>query len=264
MLNFLRSFVNTKGKQLGRDFVQALVEFDPDSATQAQLDQMERDLDQAGGILQKIRTDYDREVREAEAAEKRYNQMLAAAEHLQGKLDVAADGDKPGIEASLARLITQLEEFAPEVEQERQDVVEVKALLDEAQEAYRIKAQDLTSAKQKLDRARHDMQRATMQQERAEEKARRAAEVAGLRGNSTNKLTVAVDAMQRRADEARAKSEAAHLKASTLTRLTQSTPSGDANIAEAMRAVEGTGRVGGLSDRLAALKGPSTKALPKQ
>jgi len=265
MFSFVKSFIGVKGKQLGQDIVQALVEIDPESATQAQLEQMERDLDQAGLVLQKIRADYEREVREADDAEKRYNQMLAAAEHLQRKLDAAETGgagDRAGLEASLAKLVTQLEDFAPEVEQERQDVVEVQALLDEALAAYKAKAEALTTAKQKLDRARTDMQRAILAQERADEKARRAAEVAGLRQGGTNKLTVAVDAMQRRAEDARSKAEASRLKADTLTRLGQGSAA-DANIAEAMRAVESGGRVGGLSERLAALKGPSSRALPK-
>jgi len=264
MLDFLKSFVGVKSKQLGQDFVKALVEFDPESATQAQLDQMERDLDQAGTVLQKLRADYEREVREAQEAEKHYNQLLAAAELLQRKLDAAMEGEKPGIEASLAKLVTQLEEYAPEVEHEKQDVVEVKALLDEATGAYKAKAQALTQAKQKLDRAKHDMQRAAIEEERAQEKAQRAAEVAGLRQGSATKLNVAVDAMQRQADEARAKAEAARLKASTLTQLSQGPVAGDPNITEALRAVENGGRSGSLTDRLAALRSPGQRALPKE
>lgn len=256
MFSFLKSFVGVKSKQLGQDLVQAIVEIDPESATQAQLEQMEKDLDNAGVILQKIRADYEREVREAEAAEKRYNQMLAAAEHLQDKAASPStpEGDKAGLEASLGKLLEQLEQFAPEVAQERQDVVDVKALLDETQAAYKAKAEMLATAKQKLDRARHDMQRAVMQQDRAEEQARRQAEVSGLRATGTNKLNVAVDAMQRRADEARAKAESARMKTQVLSNVASGVPDGDANIAEALKAVQGGASKGSAADRLAALK----------
>lgn len=254
MLSFMRSFIGVKGEQIGQDIVRAIVDLDPESATQAQLDQMERDLDQAGAVIQKIRTDYDREVREAEAARKRNEQMLGAAEILQNKLATAADGEKAALEASLGKLIAQLEEFAPQLAQEEQDVVEVKALLDDAQNAYRAKAEALGQAKARLERAKRDMQRAKIEEERAAEKAARAAEVAGLRQNSGSKLNVAVDAMQRRADEARAKAEASKLKATTLSSVVNPNAE-DPNIAEALRQAQSGGAAqGSLADRLAKLK----------
>ncbi|CAK0760802.1 PspA/IM30 family protein [uncultured Gammaproteobacteria bacterium] len=255
MFSFLKSFVGVKGEQLGRDIVSAIVEMDPESATQAQLDQMEKDLDAAGLVIQKIRTDYEREVREADAANKRYAQMMSAAELLQAKLENPAVADKAGVEASMGKLIEQLERFKPEMEQENQDVVEVKALLDDAQDAYRAKAEALAQAKQKLDRAKHDMHRATMEKDRAEEKARRAAEVAGLRSGGGNKLNVAVEAMQRKADEARAQAGAAKLKATTLNNVGLGGIESDSHIAEAMKTAAGGSPAGAsIGDRLAALK----------
>jgi chromosome segregation ATPase len=253
MFSFVKSFVGVKGQQLGQDIVKAIVEIDPESATQAQLDQMERDLDKAGDVIQKLRSDYDREVREAEAASKRYNQLMAAAELLQAKLADPAVADHAGIEASLNRLVSQLEQLQPEVASEQKDVDEVKSLLDQANAAYQEKAAALTTARQNLERAKRDMQRAIQEQERADEKARRAAEVAGLRQTSGSSLTIATDAMQRRSDEARAKTEAARLKAETLTTLTRPTAD-DPHIAEALKAVQGSSPSGNLADRLARLK----------
>ncbi len=255
MFSFMKSFVGVKGQQLGQDIVKAIVEMDPESASQAQLDQMEKDLDKAGAVIQKLRTDYDRELREYQDAKKRYDQLLAAAELLQRKLDNPATADKAGIEASLSKLLGQLEQLQPEVEAEQKDVDEVQAMLDQAQAAYREKAEALTQAKQNLERAKRDMQRAVQDQERAAEKAQRAAEVAGLRDTKVSGLTVATDAMQRRADEARAKAEAAKLKADTLTTLTKPN-SDDANIAAALKEVQGGGAPGGssLAERLAKLK----------
>lgn len=255
MFSFMKSFLGAKGQQLGQELVQAIVEIDPEAATQAQLDQMEKDLDETGLVLQKIRVDYDREVREAETAEKRYNQMLAAAEHLQAKIAATPAGEQAPLEASLVKLLGQLEEFAPEVDQERRDVTDMQGLLDEAQAAYKTKAEALTKAKQNLDRAKRDMQRASIEQERAEDKARRAAEVAGLRGGgSGNKLNIAVDAMKRRAEDARAKAATARMKSDALTAAV-SPVDGDANIAAALKAVEGAGAgATSLADRLQALK----------
>lgn len=261
MFSFLKSFVGVKGQQLGQELVQAIVSIDPNAATQAQLDQMEKDLDAAGTVLQKIRTDYDREVREADAAEKRYHQLLAAAEHLQAKVATAGPSEQGSLEASLQKLVEQLERFVPELEQERQDVVDVRVLLDEAQAAYKLKAEALGQAKQNLERAKRDMQRAVIQQERAEEQSRRAAEVAGLRQSSGNKLHVAIEAMQRKTDEARAQAASHKMKADALS--TMAAPEqGDANIVAALKAVESGARSGSLTDRLAALKGTKPLALP--
>ena len=255
MFSFMKSFVGVKGQQLGQDIVKAIVEMDPESASQAQLDQMEKDLDKAGAVIQKLRADYDRELREAQEAKKGYDQLLAAAELLQRKLENPAVADKAGIEASLAKLVAQLEQRQPEVEAEQKDVDEVQALLDQAQAAYREKAETLTNAKQNLERSKRDMQRAIQEQERASEKAQRAAEVAGLRDGKISGLTVATDAMQRRADEARAKAEAAKLKADTLTTLSKPAAD-DAHIAAALKEVQGESAGGGasLADRLAKLK----------
>ena len=255
MFSFMKSFVGVKGQQLGQDIVKAIVEMDPESASHAQLDQMEKDLDKAGAVIQKLRTDYDRELREYQDAKKRYDQLLAAAEVLQRKLDNPETGDKAGIEASLAKLVGQLEQLEPEVEAEQKDVDEVQSLLDQAQAAYREKAEALTQAKQNLERTKRDMQRAIQDQERASEKAQRAAEVAGLRDTKVSGLTVATDAMQRRADEARAKAAAAKLKADTLTTLTKP-GTDDPHIAEALKEVQGGGAPSGssLAERLAKLK----------
>ncbi len=256
MFSFMKSFVGVKGQQLGQDIVKAIVEMDPESASQAQLDQMEKDLDKAGAVIQKLRTDYDRELREYQNVKKRYDQLLAAAELLQRKLDAPETADKAGIEASLGKLLGQLEDLQPEVDAEQKDVDEVKELIDQAQAAYRDKAAALTKAKQGLERAKRDMQRAVQDQERAAEKAQRAAEVSGLRDNKINGLTVATDAMRNRADEARAKAEAAKLKAETLTNLSKPN-SDDANIAEALKEVQGASAPssgGSLADRLAKLK----------
>lgn len=246
--------VGVKIDQAGESLVSALVSLDPESATQAQLEQMEKDLDAAGLVIQKIRTDYDREVREAESANKRYDQMLGAAEILSAKLENSDLTGRDGVEASLAKLLENLETFKPERDQENQDVVEVKALLDDAQSAYKMKAEALAQAKKKLERAKHDMQRAEIEKERAEEKANRAAEVAGLRGSKTSGLNVAVDAMQRKADEARAAAESAKLKASSLKSAGLGSIVEDVNIAAAMKAAKSGSSSMSTTDRLAALK----------
>ena len=253
MFSFMKSFATVKGQQLGQDIVKAIVELDPEGASKAQIDQMARDLDAAGGTIQRLRADLDRETREADEITARYEQMLAAAEVLQRKLDAPDVADRAGIEASLAKLVGQLEALEPDVAAEKRDVDQVKALMSEAEAAYRAKAEALVGARQSLERAKRDMQRAVQEQERAVEKAQRAAEVAGLREGGVSGLTVATDAMNRRADEARARAGAAKLKAETLASLSRP-DAGDPHIEAALKEAQGGGAGGSIADRLARLK----------
>ena len=253
MFSFMKSFVGAKGQQIGNDIVQAIVEMDPETATQAQLEQMEQDLDKAGAVIQKLSAELEREIREYNVAKTRYDQLMGAAEVLQRKLDNPECSDRAGLEASLTKLVGQLEALAPEVTQEEKDVNDVRALLDTAKDAYKEKAEALTTAKANLERTKREMQRAIMQEEREGEKAARAAEVAGLRNNKSNNLNAATQAFQRRADEAKAKAAAAAMKTEALTKA--SPASSDANIQAALKEAAGApAPTESLQERLARLK----------
>lgn len=266
MMQFFRTLLGVKGERLGQQVVDALVELDPKSASAAQLRVMEEDLDKAGQLLTRLRADFQRERREAVEARENYGRRLAAAEHLSHQLESAPADRRPSLESSLSTLLTQLEELKGEVEVEEREADEAEALVAEAEAAYREKAKALTEAKTALTKAERDMQRAKIEEERAAERANRAAEVAGLRAGSGSKLTVAVDAMSRRAEQARVNAEAARMKAQALNDLSSRDKPGlgDPNIEAALAAV-GTGGASSLplQERLARLSGkPPMKALP--
>lgn len=260
MMQFFRTLLGVKGEKVGRQVVDALVAMDPKSASVAQLRVMEADLDKAGKLLSSLRADLQRERNEAIQARQDYDRRLAAAEHLNNQLAVADGERRAALEASLAKLLAQLEELEGEVAVEEREADEAEALVAEAENAYREKAKALAEAKSALTKAERDMQRASIQEERERERADRAAAVAGLRDDGGSKLNVAIDAMNRRAQEARSNAESARLKAKVLTDLSQKSNEsmGDANIAAALAAV-GTGGTPALSvqERLARLKGPS-------
>lgn len=266
MMQFFRTLLGVKGEKLGQGVVDALVELDPKSASAAQLRVMEQDLDKAGQLLTRLRADFQRERKEAVEARENYGRRLAAAEHLNNQLAGAAADKRASLEASLATLLTQLEELQGEVEVEEREADEAETLVAEAEAAYREKAKALTEAKSALTKAERDMERAKIQESREKQRADRAAEVAGLRASGTSKLTVAVDAMSRRAEQARVNAEAARLKAQALTDLagTSKPGLGDPNIEAALQAVGGAAAPAlPIGDRLARLTGkPAQKALP--
>ncbi len=269
MMQFFRTLLGVKGEKVGRQIVDALVELDPKSASTAQLRVMETDLDKAGKLLANLRVELQRERKEAVEARENYNRRLAAAEHLNSLLAGTTDELKrASLESSLANLLTQLETLESEVLIEEREADEAEALVAEAEQAYREKAKMLTEAKSALTKAERDMERAKIQEEREKERANRAAQVAGLRGEGEgSKLTVAVDAMQRRAQQARTNAEAARMKAQALTDLSNRTSEnmGDANIEAALKAVGNSSGAGGASvqERLARLSGkPAALAAP--
>ncbi|MBJ7417153.1 MAG: hypothetical protein JHC88_17160 [Niveispirillum sp.] len=265
MMQFFRTLLGVKGEKVGRQVVDALVAMDPKSASVAQLRVMEADLDKAGKLLTNLRVDMQRERKEAVEARENYDRRLAAAEHLNNLLATAEGERKASLEASLAKLLAQLEELESEVAIEQREADEAEALVAEAEVAYREKARALTEAKSALAKAERDMQRASIQEERERERANRAAQVAGLRDDGGSKLNTAIDAMTRRANEARANAEAARMKAQALGDLSRKSADdmGDADIQAALAAV-GKGGAPALSvqERLARLKGPASDAAP--
>ena len=253
MLSFLRNFVGVKTGNAVQAGVEALVRWDPEGASEAELLTMEQHLDDLGRQVAVARQSYDRERREAEAIEQLSRQRMAAAEQLQGQ--IAAEGDpgrRAALERSLGTLVSMLEEMAPEIERERQDAVDAKDFLEMLEKTYVEAGGKLKAARGELERARRDMARAGQQRVSAERQAEVARQAAGLT-RATSSVTVALKAMQEAAARDLASVDAAMAKAKLLrpTRPEQEDP----NIAAAMAAAAGKSPAPqGLSERLAALK----------
>lgn len=251
---FVKNFLGVKGDQAAQGVVQALVQLDPEGASIADLRTMGDDLDRAGQAIAKLRGELAREQKEFDVIDKQYGELMAAAELLQKKIDnpSTTDGQKAELQKSLASLVGKLEHMAPELDRDKKEVADTQALLTEAEEAYKAKAEALAGAKQNLEHARHDLQRAKIEEERSKQRAEQAAVVAGLKKAPTSGLTVALDAMQKSADAARQRAEASNMKAAALTQARD--VSVDKNVAEALAQVRGTTSPQSLGDRLAALK----------
>src|ERR1044071_102669 len=131
MLGFFRNFVGVKADDAVQAGIEALVRWDPEGASEAELRTMEQHLDDLGRQVAGARQAYDKERREAEQIEALSRQRMAAAEQLQGKS--AAEGDPAGhisLELSLETLMTMLEGMAPEIERKKQDATDAKEFLD--------------------------------------------------------------------------------------------------------------------------------------
>lgn len=253
MYSFIRNMVGVKRDQAINGAVEAIVRWDPKSATEAELRTMEEHLDVLGRQVAEARAAFEKEKREADAIQKLSRQRMAAAETLQHSMDTESDPAKKGqLEKSLSTLVGMLEEMAPDVAREQQDTVEAAEFLHSLEEAYGQAGQKLKSARDALTRAQRDMGRAEQQREMAERRAEAARQAAGLSG-ATNGLSVALKAMQDNAARDLATAEAANAKARMLapTKPEQDDP----NIAAAMDQVQGKlPAPTNLNDRLMALR----------
>src|SRR5215471_6124871 len=112
MLTFIRNLAGVKTDKAIQAGVEALVRWDPQSASEAELRTMEQHLDQLGQQVARARQSYDKECREAEAIQALSTQRMAAAEQLQNQLTAEADPQKKaGLERSLTTLVTMLEQM---------------------------------------------------------------------------------------------------------------------------------------------------------
>lgn len=253
MLGFLRNFAGVKADNAVQAGVEALVRWDPEGASEAELRTMEQHLDDLGRQVAIARQSYDRERREADQIQALSQQRMAAAEQLQGR--IAAEGDtgrRAGLEKSLETLVAMLEQMAPEIEREKQDATDAKEFLEMLEQTYAEAGGKLKQARSELDRARRDMVRAEQQRETAERQAEAARRAAGLT-RTTSGLTVALKAMQDAAQRDLASADSAMAKAKLLrpTRPEEEDP----NIAAALAAAAGKSPAPqNLSERLAALR----------
>jgi len=253
MLAFLRNLAGVKMDKAAQAGVEALVRWDPKSASEAELRTMEQNLDALGREVALARQGYDREKREADAIQALSHQRMAAAEQLQRQMDSESDPTRKGaVEKSLTTLVGMLEQMTPEVEREKQDEVDAKDYLHMLEQTYAEAGGKLKTARSELERAQRDMARASQQREQADRQAEAARRAAGL-ASQTSSLTVALKAMQDAAQKDLASADAQMSKARLLrpTRPEEDDP----NIAAALRAASGQPPVPqSLTERLAALK----------
>jgi chromosome segregation ATPase len=253
VLRFMGNLIGVKANQAVTAGVEALIRWDPKSATEAELRTMEQHLDQLGVQVAQARQSYDREQKEADAVQALSAQRMAAAEQLQAQANAAADpARKASLEKSLTTLVDMLEKMAPDVDREKQDAVDAKGFLDMLEGAYQEAGGKLKAARSDLERAQRDMARAAQQKQTAEQQAEAARRAAGL-AQTTSSLTVALKTMQDVASKDLASADAAMAKARMLK--PTKPEEDDANIAAALAAASGKAPAPtSLNDRLAALK----------
>lgn len=256
IFGFLRSFGKEKLNQMGESVTQKIVSWDPETASQAEIEEMIKDLDKITTEAGKAKSFYEKERAEAETARKNYDRYLSAAELLNKQLEIAqATGDdqrSKELGSSLEKLLKDLEKIQPEMDRETQEAEEARTYYEEVKQLAEVTAEKVKSARAQLEKAKRDMKRAEIEQQRAKARAEKAENMAGLKKQSSS-LGVALSAMNKQAEEARASASASDMKAKLL-----STPGEkeDENISAALKEVSGEKPVGqsSFADRLTVLR----------
>jgi chromosome segregation ATPase len=244
----------TKATDVLDDFAAAVVAFDPQSASKAQVAMMEAELSELGSRLAEAEAEVQREHRETQELKQSYEQYLQAAQILQAKLSEGKDpAEAAETEASLAKVLDKLEQMKPEIEREEREDQEVAEWRSELRLSFEELGQKIRSAHTELKSAHRQMEMASLHKDRVLEQDRRAREAAGLT-SSISSISVALDAMNQETSKVRAETEALKLRAGLLQPISLDS---DPNIAAALAAARGAPAIDrdSLSQRLAALSG---------
>ncbi|MFP5222038.1 MAG: hypothetical protein ACLGSA_07090 [Acidobacteriota bacterium] len=253
MINFVKHFFVKKAQDAQSGFVKLLVEFDPETASEAEISELDEALTKLTKQMVDAKNAWAREEREAQEIQKNYDLRLSAAERLQAKADAAASPEERAqIEASLANLLGELEKMVPEIDREQKEADEAKVYYDELNQAVKSAAERLKTARERLSDAKRRMDVAKVRMERAQEQEERAKVVAGIKQQANN-LGTAFDAMTKKAHEMESKAEVSTQK----TQLLAPPKSEDPILAQALKEAAGETTAQpqqSLADRLASLK----------
>lgn len=250
MLNFIRAYGTTKVQSAVQDATAALVAFDPEGATDAQIQLMTEHLDELAHKIARYETQLASSSNALKAAQALNNKRLAVAELLSKDVEAVPDASKS---ASLERQLATIEEAQPEIDDLKSQVSDASNTLTALRSAHTDAANKLKAARGQLESAHRAMDRAEAQRQQAKDSEEAAKIAAGVaRGNDN--LNIALSALDRKTQALKEETEAAKLNAATLAPVDHETD--DPNIVAATARVNGTVDIHTQSpaERIAALK----------
>jgi chromosome segregation ATPase len=181
MFGFLKQYVSKKTEDVQAGFLRLIVEFDPESASEAEIGELDEVLTKLTRQMVEAKSAWDKEQHEAAEIRKAYGLRVGAAERLQAQMETADAEQKARIEASLGKLVAELEKMVPEVEREEAEAAEAKTYYDELNGAVKTAAERLKTARARLTEAKRRMDTAKIRAERAEQQEERTKALAGIK-----------------------------------------------------------------------------------
>lgn len=219
MKSFLGNFLKKKTTDAHQTLIEMLVKWDPETATEAELDTMYDKFTRLTESMQSAQVNLKREEKEAEVAKEKYNKKLAILEKLNERKESETDTKKlQEIEEAISELIDELSEMKPEVEREIEEAKEAKEYFDAIKDAVENSQEKIKNARKTLERAKQRMKMAELKELKAKEKETRAKEIAGLT-KIVDSTSVALNAMNKKAEEMENKANASYSRATMLQKM---------------------------------------------
>jgi len=249
MFNFFSKFGESKANDVGNSIVKMLVQWDPKTATQAEISEMDDKLTALSVQAEEARIAFKKDKDLCDAEIKTYNQYLDATNHMQASMDETSDPDKKAsLGKSIATMIEKCEKMAPDIEKDKANAAESEEFFNYLTDATKSAAEKLKTAREEFSHAINDMKKAQIEKQRADDTELAVKTAAGL---VTDNFGTAMGAIKSMTEDANAKASASKNRATLLRPVTVEE---DANIANAMQAVKGQTQPASLADRLSALK----------
>ena len=246
--NFLKNYGKNAINEAVNGLNSAIVNFDPEGASEAEIMAIEEQFDQVNREYSKAKTEWQNEQKEADAIVALRDQRLQAAGILEQQ---ANDGNEQAAEG-LLQLIDSIESMQDDIEREVEEAQDAKEVMDELDATVKLYAEKLKTARSDMKKAMSAMKKAQKQQERAEERAERAARLAGIKKGAST-LGSALETMNAKVAKAQEEADAANRKAEYLGK--SGAEQNDA-VAAAMAAASGEApkATATVAERLAALR----------
>lgn len=219
MKSFLGNFFKNKAVDFHQSFIEALVKWDPETATEAELDTMYEKFTKLTESMQSAQINLKREEKEAEIAKEKYNKKLLILEKLNEKKENEVDPKKlKEIDEAISELFDELTQMKPEVEQEIEEAREAKEYFNAIKDAVESSQEKIKNARKNLEKAKQRMKMAELKEIKAKEKEARAKELAGLT-KYVDSTSIALNAMNKKAEEMETKANASYSRANMLQKM---------------------------------------------
>ncbi len=208
------------------------VGFDPETASEVQIEEYENNYDLSLTDQVQLEEDYEREQKEADVATKNFEDKKAAAHMLIEEQDTNPDDAE--LNEAVEEILEELKELKADMEMEIQEAEEAKQDLDEAEDLADKMLAKLNQAKKRHGNAIKSMARNDRRLKRAGLDEERARKRAGLLKDDENDVDVFA-IMESKANATGRKAEVAKRKAAAL----DGSSKGNDRVAAALAKVRG-------------------------
>jgi chromosome segregation ATPase len=232
-LNYLRTKLNDAQKAL----TEAVVAWDPEGATEAQIAEYSEKVDELARVASKAQRELEEDKNKATVARQAFELKRKAAGILSGKIDATTEGDTAKaqtLETSLNSLVDELETLKAEVADLEAMAADSEAYYNERVAKHALGVDKLKKARSALAQAVREQQRAKDFRERQEERKAEANAAAGV-SDDLDTVDIALNAMKRNSAKDREAANAARMTADALSTGTAA----DAEIAVALAEAAG-------------------------